>query len=113
MAVCKFCGKEMVGAASCVESHILIDEEKYTLIPYNKKSDSVFRKHEASRCPECNVMPGGFHHLGCGMEICPVCGNRWISCRCFGRKIKTDHDDAKRKCKVIPFKIRKKAGPKN
>ena len=111
VATCKFCGKEMVGAASCVESHILIDGKKYSLVPYNKKSDNVFRKkNEVSRCPDCNVMYGGFHHLGCGMEICPECGNRWISCRCFGIKIKTG---VQKECKIIPFKSRKRAAPKN
>jgi hypothetical protein len=58
------------------------------------------KKNIPLRCPECNILPGGFHHIGCGIEICPKCDRRWINCRCFGIKIKLKEI----KGKVIPFK---------
>ncbi|OQX23930.1 MAG: hypothetical protein BWK80_23515 [Desulfobacteraceae bacterium IS3] len=104
MTACKFCGKEMIGAASCIEYLIAIEGKKYPPVPYKGNSDGFFRK-EVLRCPDCNVLPGGFHHVGCSMEICPKCGGRWIYCRCSGTKVKIEEN----KCKIIPFKRQRKA----
>ena len=91
MAVCKFCGKETVGASSCAECLVIIDGEKFQPIPHrNDCSPLLPRGALPSRCAECNVMPGGLHHIGCGVEICPKCRNRWISCRCAGFKRQRD-----------------------
>lgn len=102
MAICEFCGKEMLGASSCIESYIVINGKKYLPIPYKKKRNMVFGEKE-TRCPECHVQEGGFHHVGCGLEICPVCQNHWIYCRCHGIKIKKDEDSDK-KGRIIPFR---------
>ena len=34
------------------------------------------------RCHDCGCMPGQFHHGGCDVERCPVCGMQLISCDC-------------------------------
>jgi len=102
MAICNFCGKEMIGASSCIESYIVIDGKKYHPIRYQERKDIVFGEREAG-CPGCNVRDGGFHHVGCEFEICPKCHNHWIYCRCSGIKIRIDEDSCK-KCKIIPFR---------
>jgi uncharacterized OB-fold protein len=38
-----------------------------------------------TRCPDCGVSIGGFHHPGCSREICPRCGERLSLCGCLGR----------------------------
>jgi len=37
-----------------------------------------------TRCPDCGVSIGGFHHPGCGHEKCPRCGERLSLCGCLG-----------------------------
>lgn len=34
------------------------------------------------RCHDCGIAPGGFHHPGCDIEICPRCKGQLISCDC-------------------------------
>jgi hypothetical protein len=34
------------------------------------------------RCPGCNTIAGGYHHLGCPDEPCPRCGRIGPNCRC-------------------------------
>ena len=106
MAVCKFCGKEKTGALSCIESFIIIDKKKYRPILY-KKSVNIFTKEQnQKRCPDCNIKPEEYHHVGCSIEICPRCNSRWIECRCQGVKMKID-DTKEKKCKIIQFKGKK------
>lgn len=109
MAICAFCGKETEGASSCVISSIRIDGTDYTPLPFKKKIETVFTKGEAVRCSECNILPGGFHHVGCVLEICPKCGGKWIYCACSGFKVRTDGKPEK-KCDVIQFNPVRRTG---
>ena len=34
------------------------------------------------RCHDCNVAPGGLHHIGCDMDKCQLCLGQAISCGC-------------------------------
>lgn len=36
----------------------------------------------SARCPDCNILRGGFHHPGCDIEVCPKCSGQLISCGC-------------------------------
>lgn len=38
---------------------------------------------EVRPCRDCNVQPGGYHHLNCCIEVCPKCGGQVISCGCY------------------------------
>jgi hypothetical protein len=35
-----------------------------------------------SRCGDCGVVRGGFHHLGCDIQRCPRCFGQMMSCDC-------------------------------
>jgi len=36
--------------------------------------------YDDGRCPDCGAKPGHYHHIGCDMERCPVCGTQLIGC---------------------------------
>jgi len=94
----------MAGASSCIKSHIRIGGTDYTPLPYKRKKETIFTKGEPiQRCPECNILPGGFHHVGCVLELCPKCGEKWVYCKCTGLKIRIDVNNCK-KCNIIQFK---------
>lgn len=106
MAMCDFCGKEMEGASSCINSIIRIDGIEYTPLPFEKKDTVFTREKDTVRCPECNILNGGLHHVGCSLELCPKCGGKWIYCRCSGLKVVNSGNKGK-KCNIIPFKKRR------
>jgi hypothetical protein len=70
-------GKQEVNQITCntpEEARKAIEDGNATAaIPYTGEG----------RCPDCNVATGGFHHPGCDMEKCPLCGGQIISCGCL------------------------------
>ncbi|PIE74664.1 MAG: hypothetical protein CSA18_03690 [Deltaproteobacteria bacterium] len=69
-------------------------------MPYKPRNKTLFeiQKNILKRCPGCGVKEGGFHHVGCTMEVCPRCKHLWVSCRCSGIKA-VDKKDAE----IIPL----------
>jgi hypothetical protein len=43
VARCRMCGKETIGAATCIESRFLIGGEVYRPLPYPEKPATVFQ----------------------------------------------------------------------
>ena len=43
-------------------------------------AEEVLRRYPLTRCHDCGVAEGGYHHAGCDDEECPVCGLQAISC---------------------------------
>ena len=75
---CECCKKDIACdlTTTCVEADIEVDGLVFSPIPYNNSNNHIFR------CPDCNVLIGGFHHFGCDQEICPVCFKQLITCKC-------------------------------
>lgn len=89
MEICSLCGKLKSGAETCTDYRVRIQGIFFSPVRYTTRKLTPFNSEEAKmRCPSCNVKPGGYHHIGCGVEICPCCGERWIFCRCHGIKEK-------------------------
>jgi hypothetical protein len=79
--ICKACGADMADDRTVTcrgNTMIKIKGESLPAIPYQGER----------RCHDCNIAPGGNHHLHCDMEDCPRCGGQLLSCGCleFGEK---------------------------
>jgi hypothetical protein len=91
MATCIDCKREMMLAASCTVTTIVLGGVRYELRP-NRRPRSA---DPTLRCHDCGVRPGGYHHLGCDMLDCPACGRQLISCGCWhdGEEDAEEDDD--------------------
>lgn len=89
MAKCEYCGKEMLRAHGCDCTVLVIGGVNYKRIPFLGKRDqasSYFDLTEENqkdiKCHDCGCRAGKYHHPGCDMETCPVCGEQLLSCGC-------------------------------
>jgi hypothetical protein len=79
MAVCEDCEQEMTEAQSCTVSRIIVGERAVV-----RKRWRPARGEPDGPCGDCGVDSGGWHHLGCDLEICPLCRGQVVSCACAG-----------------------------
>ena len=80
MAMCDVCGLEMTKSASCSLKTLAVDGKKRPRIPFGNEAGAL--KATPKRCRDCGVSPGGFHHAGCAVEQCAVCGEQLFCCDC-------------------------------
>lgn len=74
MAKCEYCGKEMSKSSGCDCIIFMMDGLSY--------KRTVFAGDKNEKCPDCGCHFGRYHHPGCRMEICPICGGQLLSCCC-------------------------------
>ena len=89
MAICEYCKLEMNTARSCTVEALHMGGMPFP----------VTRHRARSRCGDCGVAHGGWHHPGCDLQRCPRCGHQLLSCGChfdeYGPRIDDDDfDDA-------------------
>ncbi len=82
MARCDYYRKEMMNEDSCTpHAYYSKDENRnYAAVPYYLRYPDA--QGVPTRCHDCNVKVGGYHHPGCDEERCPRCGRQLISCDC-------------------------------
>lgn len=78
MAVCAWCDQEMTTSTSCSVAVLHRDGAPIPMIPYGDERPPRTRP----ACGDCGVERGGFHHLGCDIQRCPVCRWQMMSCGC-------------------------------
>jgi hypothetical protein len=79
MAVCSWCHGEMETAISCVVDAFHRNGRRFDMSPFGGEPG---RRASGDRCGDCGVIRGGWHHPGCDLQGCPVCGGQLMSCGC-------------------------------
>ena len=87
-ALCIYCGEDKSGAATCVE--VQVTAESGALAPIAYGAEAQDWAGSGRRCHDCGVQPGGFHHPGCDVESCPICGGQAIWCECVLEAVASD-----------------------
>lgn len=82
MAWCEICGRNMLTADGCGVERIHINGKSYPRIPMGGQGDLAYGQPKGTRCGDCGAAMGAFHHWGCDLERCPVCGRQLLSCDC-------------------------------
>lgn len=78
MAKCQACGKEMLTASGCDFRYAVKNDKFYK----RRKVGDEGWYSKGQRCGDCGAKYGHYHHPGCDIEPCPICGGQLISCDC-------------------------------
>lgn len=81
MAKCEYCGHDMLTAKGCVRVPVVHNRKEYEPVKVGDPGDWYANDPDAV-CGDCGAHYGHYHHPGCDIERCPVCGLQLISCGC-------------------------------
>lgn len=76
MAICQHCDKDMLRVDDCSWNRTV----EY---PDGKTLPSLPMPKGITRCGDCNIKAGNYHHAFCDQERCPRCQGQLISCGCL------------------------------
>lgn len=74
-ATCEYCNTTMRQGGGCVEHGYAATEggAPTPALPYDGEWTGRI-------CADCGAAEGSYHHIGCDVERCPVCGLQAIGC---------------------------------
>ncbi len=67
IATCRACGRVMAGT-SCEPFAFRIRGVRYPRLRFG--FDGLPSVARPDRCHDCGVTPGGYHHVGCALDVC-------------------------------------------
>lgn len=76
---CKLCGGHMGSTVGCRTRTLSYKGKTYPRIKVGDPGD-LYENMESAVCHDCGAHYGRWHHYGCDVEICPICGEQYISC---------------------------------
>ena len=79
LPVCKLCGGRIGTTIGCKTRTITYKNKSYKRIKVGDTGDKYEGKEKAI-CKSCNAHFGRWHHYGCEIEVCPVCGKQFSIC---------------------------------
>lgn len=80
--ICEFCGRTYDCSEGCDPLPIRWRGMEYLPIPYGQEANWKESGITPSpTCHDCGVKLGQYHHWGCDVEICPICGGQFLTCK--------------------------------
>lgn len=85
MAICPDCRQEVTDTATttCTRDHFELGGRPVSRIRCGDERRARTWYEYGECCDDCGVAIGGYHHRGCAVEQCPLCGDYAAVCRCW------------------------------
>lgn len=79
LPVCKLCGGRIGSTVGCRTRTITYKNKPFRRIKVGDPRDK-YQDNKAAVCCSCSAHFGRWHHYGCDMERCPICGEQLVAC---------------------------------